>query len=218
MTAKLHEYHDDHISVTWDAARCIHAAECLRWLPAVFDNDQKPWVQPDKADADNVAEIVALCPTGALHFRRKDGGDPESKPDENVIVVMPDGPLYVSADAVMLSPEKDVTLEDTRIAICRCGQSAHKPFCDNSHLRSNFRDPGTLQENKLLTDDPPTETTRLSITANRNGSYRLSGPVTIHFLDGTDITGNRCSLCRCGQSKNKPFCDATHKEVGFVAE
>ena len=216
MTAKVHEYHDEKISVTWDGVRCIHAAECLRWLPAVFDNEKKPWVQPANADADDVAETVMLCPSGALHFTRQDGGEPE--PEDNVIVVMPDGPLYVRADAVMLSPEKEVTLEDTRIALCRCGQSASKPFCDNSHRRTRFRDPGRLQENKLLTDDPPPDTLRLSITANRNGSYRLQGPLTIHFLDGTDVTGNRCSLCRCGQSKNKPFCDGTHKEIGFVTE
>jgi CDGSH-type Zn-finger protein/uncharacterized Fe-S cluster protein YjdI len=218
MSPKVHKYDSERISVTWDAGRCIHAAECLRWLPAVFDTDKTPWVQPRNAEPDDVAETVMLCPTGALHYSRKDGGEAEPKPEDNVILVMPNGPLYVHADAVMLSPEKEVTLEDTRIALCRCGESGNKPFCDNSHLRTSFRDHGVMKENKLLTDDPPPETTRLTLTPNRNGSLRVQGPVTIHFLDGTDITGNRCSLCRCGHSKNKPFCDGTHKEIGFAGE
>ena len=218
MTAKVHKYEGEKISVTWEGTRCTHAAECLRWLPSVFDVGHRPWVQSKNADADEVAETVMLCPTGALHFTRKDGGEPEPKPEDNVIVVMPNGPLYVRADAVILTPEKEVMLEDTRVALCRCGQSGNKPFCDNSHRRTHFRDQGVMQENKLLTDDPPPGTTRLSITANRNASFRVQGPVTIHFFDGTEVVGNRCSLCRCGHSRNKPFCDATHKEIGFETD
>ena len=38
--------------VTYDAKRCIHAAECVHGLPAVFDSNAKPWINPDGADAD----------------------------------------------------------------------------------------------------------------------------------------------------------------------
>ncbi len=215
---KVHEYHNDRISVTWDGARCIHAAECLRALPQVFNVGKRPWVQPDRASADEVAEAVMSCPTGALHFTRKDGGPAEPKPAENLIAIERNGPLYVQGDVVMLTPEREVMLEDTRLALCRCGQSKIKPFCDNAHLRAHFRDAGEFKENRLLSDGPPPETRRLSIVAMRNGSFRLQGPMTIYFPDGTELTGNRCALCRCGHSNIKPFCDATHKTIGFNTE
>ena len=60
MTGKIHRYTSADIDVTYDAKRCIHAAECVRGLPAVFDTQKRPWVQPDNANADAVAEVVSF--------------------------------------------------------------------------------------------------------------------------------------------------------------
>jgi len=52
----------------------------------------------------------------------------------------------------------------------------------------------------------------------KNGPYRVEGPCKIIDADGKefDLTGKaRISLCRCGGSTNKPFCDATHTKIGF---
>jgi CDGSH-type Zn-finger protein len=51
-----------------------------------------------------------------------------------------------------------------------------------------------------------------------NGPYRVEGPVKIVDADGNviDTTGKaRISLCRCGGSTTKPFCDGTHSKIGF---
>ena len=119
---------------------------------------------------------------------------------------------------MVTTPEGEVLLEDTRIALCRCGASKHRPFCDNSHHRIRFRDEGSIRENKLVAEDPVPESARLTITPNHNASLKIKGPVTIRVADGTEVSGHRVSLCRCGQSKNKPFCDGTHKEIGFLTE
>src|SRR5688500_3207046 len=55
------------VVVSYEAARCVHAAECLRTLPAVFDTGRRPWILPDAAGADAVAAAVERCPSGALH-------------------------------------------------------------------------------------------------------------------------------------------------------
>ncbi len=56
--------------------------------------------------------------------------------------------------------------------------------------------------------------------------FRENGPIVIetggrytYRHGGLEqvIEKSRVSLCRCGQSSNKPFCDATHKHIGFVA-
>ena len=63
----------------------------------------------------------------------------------------------------------------------------------------------------------------VKITARRNGPFRVEAPegtVEIFDADGNkyDLTGKTAfSLCRCGGSTNKPFCDGTHSKTGFEA-
>ena len=60
----------------------------------------------------------------------------------------------------------------------------------------------------------------VKITIRRNGPYRVEGPVKLFDADGNeyDLTGKPAfSLCRCGGSVSKPFCDGTHSKIGFQA-
>ena len=64
--------------------------------------------------------------------------------------------------------------------------------------------------------EPAEEPMDPSIGAVRNGPYRLRGGVQVVAADGTPYERrNRQTLCRCGQSKNKPFCDGSHWYAGF---
>jgi len=65
--ARLQVYETEGITVTFDPRLCIHAAECVRGLPKVFDPTRRRWIQPEHASPDEVAAVVARCPTGALH-------------------------------------------------------------------------------------------------------------------------------------------------------
>lgn len=56
----------------------------------------------------------------------------------------------------------------------------------------------------------------VTIKVRDNGSYLVSGKVELIDAEGNRFeTKERFSLCRCGASKNKPFCDGSHKEIGF---
>jgi CDGSH-type Zn-finger protein len=60
----------------------------------------------------------------------------------------------------------------------------------------------------------------VKITARLNGPFRVEGPIKLVDCNGNewDLTGKAAiSLCRCGASSNKPFCDGTHKTIGFQA-
>jgi uncharacterized Fe-S cluster protein YjdI len=138
MSRKLQEYQGPGIVVRFDPKRCIHAAECVRGLPEVFDSERRPWVQPDGAGAEAVAEVIRRCPTGALHFERRDGGEDESPPGRNRLQVSADGPLYGRGELEVQSNSGETLVADTRLALCRCGQSANKPFCDGSHKAAGF--------------------------------------------------------------------------------
>jgi CDGSH-type Zn-finger protein len=60
----------------------------------------------------------------------------------------------------------------------------------------------------------------VSITARENGPFRVEGPFRVIDADGTEYpipAGKAVSLCRCGGSTKKPFCDGTHSRIGFAA-
>ncbi|MEZ4594473.1 MAG: CDGSH iron-sulfur domain-containing protein [Chloroflexota bacterium] len=214
MSKNVKQYSSDQIDVSYDLKRCIHAAECVRGLPAVFDVAKRPWIQPANASADAVAEVVGRCPTGALHYSRKDGGADEATPAQNRLVVTADGPLYLRGDLhIELDGE---TLPETRAALCRCGQSANKPFCDNAHKTAVFTDPGQIKVQDDAELDPSGQ---LAVTPAQNGPLLLRGNFELVSADGqTVFRGQKAALCRCGGSGNKPFCDGSHKMNNFTTE
>jgi len=64
-----------------------------------------------------------------------------------------------------------------------------------------------------MADPPPVE-----IKVRDNGPYKVTGPVRLVDPEGGVFelpAGDAIVLCRCGQSRTKPFCDASHKSTGF---
>jgi CDGSH-type Zn-finger protein/uncharacterized Fe-S cluster protein YjdI len=209
------EYRSERIVVSFDPERCIHARYCVRGLPEVFDPSERPWVRPDQANPDHVAEVLMRCPTGALQFECRDCGAPEPIPQENVIAVGVNGPLYVRGDVNIKGPLGETLLEDTRVALCRCGESRNKPLCDNAHKQTSFRDEGILGDDRLI-KEPTSDGRGLRITPTVNGSLLLRGEVEIRSEDGETVyRGSRTALCRCGHSNNKPFCDSSHAKMDW---
>ena len=140
MSKLLQVYEHESLRVTFDAQRCIHAAECIRALPQVFDASARPWITPERAEPSEVIAAVQRCPTGALHVAIN---DEPVKLDANDVTVraVRNGPLYVRGTARVVNAEGVEVLADERFALCRCGASNRKPFCDGSHRAIGFRDP-----------------------------------------------------------------------------
>jgi uncharacterized Fe-S cluster protein YjdI/CDGSH-type Zn-finger protein len=129
------------IEVSFDSDLCIHARECVRGLPAVFDRDRRPWVLADNAPADEVGTVIERCPTGALQYHRRDGHPDEQTALVTTVTPVENGPLAVRG-ALALRHEDGSLERLPRAALCRCGHSKNKPFCDGSHLELGFRAPG----------------------------------------------------------------------------
>ena len=68
MSDKTVEYPGERVNVQWDERLCIHVGECGRAKGELFVGGRNPWCQPDLADNEEVADIIARCPTGALSF------------------------------------------------------------------------------------------------------------------------------------------------------
>jgi len=133
------EYSRPEIRVEWYASRCIHSAKCIRALPSAFDPNRRPWIDVGVADADALADAVMQCPTGALKFVRLDGGPQEPVPDTVQVLPFRNGPYLVRGAIDILDPATGKVQRETRVALCRCGQSRHMPFCDNTHRAIGFR-------------------------------------------------------------------------------
>jgi uncharacterized Fe-S cluster protein YjdI/CDGSH-type Zn-finger protein len=134
-------YRNQAIAVHWNPERCIHSARCVAGLSAVFQPGERPWVKIDAASADEIARVITRCPTGALHYERLDGGPQETPEVDVTIAPQSNGPLYVRGHIRIIGADGALLREDTRVALCRCGQSGNKPFCDGSHRRVGFKAP-----------------------------------------------------------------------------
>lgn len=133
-------YRGSDIEVSFDLDLCVHIGECLRGHHGVFRLERRPWLLPDEAEPDEVAEIVERCPSGALQYRRLDGGRSE-KHQGTTVTAIRNGPLLVTGNIEVR--REDGTVEALpRATLCRCGFSKHKPFCDNEHIAMNFQAPG----------------------------------------------------------------------------
>jgi len=139
MMSKRKTYEGNGIEIHFDPTRCIHAEECVHGLPAVFDAQRRPWITPGDTSADAITRVVEDCPSGALTCTRTDGGSPESAREcEPGIRVEKDGPLYVQGHMTVVDHEGSAVEVGPRAALCRCGQSKNKPFCDNTHTHVGF--------------------------------------------------------------------------------
>jgi len=198
-----------------------------------------------------------------------------------------DGPYLVKGITSLLNSKGEALPAEPQMALCRCGGSKNKPFCDGTHAAIGFeskklpgRQPdrlddydgegytvkdnrGICQHSGFCTDQLPevfrlgkepfvdqfaAETGRIAlqtlkcpsgaisfspdnfpvilsfedsterphITVSKNGPYRVKGNIRLEagFLQGA--SQNRFTLCRCGGSKNKPFCDGTHWYNNFT--
>lgn len=204
---KRKEYTGKDITVTFDMKRCIHARNCFLKLPQVFDPAQRPWVQPDNAPAEEIAAMVRTCPSGALAFRKANAE--EVPPIINRISVLENGPLAVAGSVAVDAAESEV-----RVTLCRCGLSKNKPYCDYSHVEGGFEATGEPKAKS-----PPETAERgggLGAFRIPDGPLKVEGNVELTTGTGLKIaTLSKTFLCRCGASKNKPYCDGSHKDAGF---
>ena len=203
--------------------------------------------------------------------------EPESKTPS--VECSENGP-YIVRYLEKMQNSRGETLKCRRtIALCRCGGSSNKPYCDGTHANNGFSGENlsvksrdrldsfvgkkiTIHDNRGLCShaghcgafrfkegidpdradfdaivkavrDCPSGAISYSIdgvryneeqrgpaiTVSNNGPYHITGGIeltTVSKMEGG--SDEHYTLCRCGQSKNKPFCDGTHAKVGFVDE
>ena len=213
---EINTYPGKAANVTWNGKLCIHIGECGRAKGDLFIGGRQPWCQPDSSPGEEIEEVVLRCPTGALTFEFADGSITEQAAAENTVTVSYNGPLFFRGNLAIEGAPVAASGLKFRAALCRCGKSKNKPFCDNSHEKDGFRDTGAIGDTGPGFEVQGGE---LVITPAKDGPLLVGGRVKLLSGSGREAWhGERVALCRCGHSKNKPFCDGTHKKVGFASD
>lgn len=215
-SGKVFKYDGKQATVAWHGRLCIHIGECGRASGDLFVNGRKPWCQPDESSADEIEDVVLRCPTGALTVDYEDGSHVEQADAVNSVHVAYNGPLFVRGDLDIEGAPENAPGLNFRAALCRCGKSRNKPYCDNSHEKAEFQDYGAVG---VSGEKDAAEGGPLSIKPIKDGPLACQGNLTIFNSSGrAAYRDSKAYLCRCGASNNKPFCDGAHKKVGFESD
>ena len=202
------------ITIVFEGARCIHSRGCVLGRPDVFvPNVEGEWIHPDAATVDEVRELAHNCPSGAIRYEARSGVDAEPAPVVNTVRIRENGPLAFHAPLAI-----DGKDEGFRATLCRCGLSNNKPYCDTRHHEGGFTATGEPEPKSAAGAAPARRDGPVAIEQLANGPLHVKG--SLEIVSGTGRTIARATeawLCRCGQSANKPYCDGSHKRVGFEA-
>lgn len=143
------DYPASGLTIHWDSEVCAHSRICASTLPQVFRPAEKPWIHADAATSEEVAATIDECPSRALTYTRTSLDAVDAPPvavepaaPRATIHVHENGPLEVQGEMTIVGADGHVLRESRRQYFCRCGSSANKPYCDNSHMRVGFKDPG----------------------------------------------------------------------------
>lgn len=131
------EYSNNDITIVWKPKTCIHAAECVKRLPKVYNPKEKPWIKIENATTAELKKQIDACPSGALSYI--DLKSNNQKLEENIIIdVMENGPLIIKG-VIDINHKNKIEKTGKTTALCRCGFSENKPFCDGKHAKNNFK-------------------------------------------------------------------------------
>ena len=132
------EYKKGDLTIVWESEKCIHSAICAKGLPEVFKPSERPWIQTDNSELDVIKKQIDQCPSGALSYYDNKSSDVKSENKPLCVQVIDNGPFLVNGDCTIVHKDGTEETRETRVALCRCGASSNKPFCDGTHKEIDF--------------------------------------------------------------------------------
>ena len=132
--------------------------------------------------------------------------------EPNIMIVQIDGPNLATGNLAVVTQTGIRNMQSAML--CRCGRSSDKPFCDGAHVKSGFSDPARMPAEP---ESFEIGTGALTVRPLPNGPLKCEGPLVVRGFEGPVARAKTTFLCRCGESRNKPYSDGTHKKIGFQA-
>ncbi len=164
---KVDNYFGKQITIHDDRGICSHAGFCTDGLPKVFRMGVEPWIDPNAETIEKIIETIKKCPSGALSYSI-DGVKYDNFSEQPEVKIVEDGPYFVSGNIELFDDDKPESNE--HYALCRCGNSKNKPFCDGQHWYTKFRDEGKAQNIGLNKNEKVAEIQKLAQTGQSENS------------------------------------------------
>ncbi len=139
MSEKVKEYSNGELTIVWKPNLCIHAAECVKRLPEVYNPKARPWINAENASTEALKEQIKACPSGALSYKMDTEEDQEELSLETKVEALKDGPLLVYGTLKVTNSDGSKETKNKTTAFCRCGASKNKPYCDGAHIKAEFQ-------------------------------------------------------------------------------
>lgn len=142
------KYTNGEITVVWKPDTCIHSRICWTELREVFDPVKRPWVNMEGSETNRIMEQVRKCPSGALSYFMNEAIENTEANSEPVVTgesaeimeiqIKPNGPILIKTDCHITLSDGTHTIKKGATALCRCGGSGNKPYCDGTHNKIGF--------------------------------------------------------------------------------
>jgi len=138
-----HKYSNEEITVNWDSEVCIHSEVCVKNLGKVFDINKKPWVNVEGAETGEITNLIHTCPSGALSYELANKPNIENKEtimssEKTKVTIAENGPYLIKGEFTVEDAQGNQVETKEMAALCRCGASSNKPFCDGTHKKIDF--------------------------------------------------------------------------------
>jgi uncharacterized Fe-S cluster protein YjdI len=146
MKSLTKKYTNGEVTIIWQNDLCSHSTICWKHatgLPKVFNPAERPWIKPEGSSTESIIEQVNKCPSGALSYIMNNVTQPEQQPAdativESIIEIAPNGPLLVYGNVTIKDMNGNETKKSKVTALCRCGASSNKPYCDGTHKKIGY--------------------------------------------------------------------------------
>ena len=136
-------YSNEDITVVWKPDLCIHSTKCWKSSLTIFNPKRRPWIEMSAGTTDQIIKIVDNCPSGALSYERNNemkdqNSQTQSQESQITVKVSKGGPYLVKGNFLFVGADGKEEMKEGSIALCRCGASNNKPFCDGAHKKIGF--------------------------------------------------------------------------------
>jgi len=144
MSERKKTYSNEDITVIWKPDVCIHSTKCWKASLSVFNPKRRPWIDINAGTTDEIIKIVDNCPSGALSYERnkkmneKKTQPAQSQQSQTTVQVNKGGPYLIKGKFVFVGADGKEEIKEGSVALCRCGGSNNKPFCDGIHRKIGF--------------------------------------------------------------------------------
>jgi uncharacterized Fe-S cluster protein YjdI len=141
MPKETFKYSNNELTVIWKPNLCIHSKICWTNLRQVFDPTKRPWITMDGADTATIIEQVRQCPSGALSYETTADVLATNKAEAAqlfAIEIKQNGPILIKTACHITHSNGTIETKNGTTALCRCGASNNKPYCDGTHNKIGF--------------------------------------------------------------------------------